>query len=386
MPPATEKLGVIAQGPPTEPTDHRPLLDWFHRHQRALPWRTHPSLYATVVSEIMLQQTQVATVLPYFDRWMTAFPGFAALSAADESAVLRQWEGLGYYRRARFLHRLAQEWVALPEAERPTTAAQWLKLTGIGRYTAAAIASIHFGEPVAVVDGNVVRVLARLFALETTFPSNAAAVEAVRPLADRLIRNCPHPGDWNQALMELGATVCQRGQPQCLLCPLKPHCAAARGGLAAELPRLAPKPTTTVTVERLLLHRADGHSLLRQIPNNARRLAGLWEIPTRAAVTTLVGPLAPPADCPPATSATTTRPNLTQKRAIANERITECFFTIEVEGPPTPESTLPEQLSPQLTLPDGFAWIPADQLPALTLAGPHRRALQKLLTILQAPE
>src|SRR5688572_1441670 len=193
------------------------LLGWYRAHARTLPWRQQPSLYKTVVSEFMLQQTQVKTVLPYFARWLEALPDFAALAAADEARVLKLWEGLGYYSRARNLHRLAQIIAALPAP--PRTAAEWRELPGVGPYTAAAITSISFATPAACVDGNVVRILARLTADATLYRDSGTAAKAFTPLADALLP-VAHPGAHNQAMMELGATVCFRQNPLCLTCPV----------------------------------------------------------------------------------------------------------------------------------------------------------------------
>src|SRR5687767_12529000 len=154
------------------------LLEWYRTHARPLPWRESPSVYKTVVSEFMLQQTQVKTVLPYFARWLEALPDFASLAAADEARVLRLWEGLGYYSRARNLHRLSRALVALPSI--PRTAAEWQELPGVGPYTAAAITSISFAAPVACVDGNVVRILARLTADGTEFRDSASDRKSTR--------------------------------------------------------------------------------------------------------------------------------------------------------------------------------------------------------------
>ncbi|HTJ79922.1 MAG TPA: A/G-specific adenine glycosylase, partial [Rariglobus sp.] len=212
------------------------LLAWYRTHQRTLPWRTAPSLYKTVVSELMLQQTQVKTVLPYFARWLEAFPDFASLAAASEDRVLKLWEGLGYYSRARNLHKVAQAVAAWPAPRRTT--ADWLELPGIGPYTAAAITSISFGTPAAVVDGNVVRILARLTADDTAYRDSASAAKVYTPLADALL-NHAHPGDHNQAMMELGATICFRQNPLCTVCPVREFCAAARRGDPESYPKLA---------------------------------------------------------------------------------------------------------------------------------------------------
>lgn len=214
------------------------LLAWYRRHARRLPWREQPSLYRTVVSEFMLQQTQVKTVLPYFERWMATLPDFAALAAAPEAQVLKLWEGLGYYTRARNLHRLARVVVDLPEP--PRTPEAWRELPGVGPYTAAAVTSIAFGASAACVDGNVVRILARLSADGTSFRDGTAAAKRFAPLAAALL-SARHPGDHNQAMMELGATVCVRQKPACLLCPVRAFCAAARTGDPTAYPRLAPR-------------------------------------------------------------------------------------------------------------------------------------------------
>jgi A/G-specific adenine glycosylase len=242
---------------------HAALHGWYRVHQRRLPWRTEPSLYKTVVSEFMLQQTQVATVLPFFDRWLRALPDFAALAAAPETKVLKLWEGLGYYSRARNLHRLARALAALPAP--PRTAAEWRELPGVGPYTSAAIASIAHGEPAAVVDGNVVRILARLTDEPKRFRDGTEAVKHFTPLADALIEGAP-PGDHNQAMMELGATVCSRRKPLCLTCPVADFCAARRTGREESVPRLAPKRIEQKSVlrtfclerGRLLLRRGGG--------------------------------------------------------------------------------------------------------------------------------
>ena len=326
------------------------LLGWYDAHARALPWRQQPSLYRTVVSEFMLQQTQVATVLPYFTRWLAAFPDFEALARADEATVLKLWEGLGYYNRARNLRRLAQTWVALPSAQRPATAEAWRKMPGVGPYTAAAIASIAHGEPVAVVDGNVVRVLARVSGETRAFTGNAAAVAAFRPLAVALIAGVERPGDYNQALMELGATVCRKAEPTCLLCPLRPLCESAADPVAAaSIPRIERRRAVERTVSRLVC-RSGGAVWLRQ-HGKARRLSGLWEFPEVPA--------------PPAGAALL----FEGRRGIANERIREYFYAVD---------PLPEVMADL----SGGQWVPVADLDALAMTGPHRKWLPKILSAL----
>ncbi len=218
------------------------LLDWYDGNRRDLPWRCEPEPYRVWVSEIMLQQTRVAAVLEHYARWMERFPTVHDLAKAREQTVLALWSGLGYYHRARRMHQAAKVIVRERNGEFPISAEAWRELPGIGRYTAAAIASIAFGEPVAVVDGNVERVLNRLFGSSMNGEGNWQRAEA---LLDRA-----RPGDFNQAMMELGATVCTPRAPQCLICPLinlvrYPRCrgsqAAAQAQTQAGALRLRPQ-------------------------------------------------------------------------------------------------------------------------------------------------
>ncbi|MDP2137494.1 MAG: A/G-specific adenine glycosylase, partial [Candidatus Didemnitutus sp.] len=224
------------------------LHGWYRVHHRKLPWRDSPSLYKTVVSELMLQQTQVVTVLPYFERWVRELPDFASLAAAPEAKVMKLWEGLGYYARARNLHRLARTFVAAKTP--PRTPVEWRELPGIGPYSAAAITSIAFDEPAAVVDGNVVRILARLTNSTRVFRDGSAAVKQFTALAGSLITGS-HPGTHNQAMMELGATLCVRQNPRCTACPVRRFCAGRREGEPERLPRLKPKVSEKKAVARV---------------------------------------------------------------------------------------------------------------------------------------
>jgi A/G-specific adenine glycosylase len=252
------------------------LRKWYRQNARPLPWREAPSLYKTVVSEFMLQQTQVKTVLPYFARWLAELPDFEALAAAEPARVLKLWEGLGYYSRARNLHRLAQAVAALPQP--PESPAAWRELPGVGPYTAAAISSIAGGARVACVDGNVVRILARLTADEREFRDGASAAKAFAPLADALIP-AESPGDHNQAMMELGATVCTRGNPRCPDCPVRRFCAGYHSGQPEAFPRLIRRPTEEIAVVRVWSERGSA-LLLHRAAGDARRLAHLHELPT----------------------------------------------------------------------------------------------------------
>ena len=230
-----------------------------------LPWRRDADPYRTWVSEIMLQQTRVAAVLEHYARWMERFPTVQSLAAAREQTVLAMWSGLGYYHRARRLHQAAKVIIRERKGEFPRTAEEWLELPGIGRYTAAAIASIAFGEAVAVVDGNVERVLARMFGASLKAEGKWQQAEA---LLDR-----SRPGDFNQAMMELGATICTPRAPQCLLCPLIAWC-ATRG---VEEPKTQPARHRR-QVHYALARKGDSILLVRR-PADTKRMAGMWELP-----------------------------------------------------------------------------------------------------------
>ena len=243
----------------------RALLRWYERNRRDLPWRRDADPYHVWVSEIMLQQTRVAAVLGHYARFMRRFPTVRALAVARESSVLAVWSGLGYYHRARRMHQAAKLIVRERLGDFPSTAQDWLTLPGIGRYTAAAIASIAFGEVVAAVDGNVERVLGRMF-------GPAIGREGVWLRADALLDR-KRPGDFNQAMMELGATLCTPRAPQCPQCPLN-HWCQARG---AEV--LQPQaPRKRKTLHYALVEKNDS-VLLVQRPADASLMAEMWELP-----------------------------------------------------------------------------------------------------------
>ena len=251
------------------------LLAWYAVNARTLPWRGHPDPYAVWVSEIMLQQTQVDTVSPYFERWMARFPTLEALAAASEQEVLALWEGLGYYSRARNLWRAARQvWEA--GGQMPRTAADLALLPGVGRYTAAAIASMAFGQDEAALDGNIRRVLARIF--NVTLP--ARSPEGERQLWALAQQHLPpgRAGDYNQALMDLGSQICTPRAPACLVCPLQALCQAAALGLQAERPVMSARPPVPLwTVTAAVIWRAD-RVLIARRPSRGL-LGGLWEFP-----------------------------------------------------------------------------------------------------------
>jgi A/G-specific adenine glycosylase len=325
------------------------LHAWYRVHHRKLPWRDTPSLYKTVVSEFMLQQTQVATVLPYFDRWLRELPDFSVLAAAPEAKVMKLWEGLGYYSRARNLHKLAQAYMAAPT--KPRTPAEWRELPGIGPYTAAAITSISFDEPAAVVDGNVVRILARLAGEGRLFRDGTEAVKFFTPLADALVIGS-NPGEHNQAMMELGATVCLRQNPQCLICPVAGFCVARATDTPEKFPRLKPKLIEQKTVTRVWCeHR--GKLLLRRGHAKAKRLAGLHELPEAAGL-----------GVKPAAKSLL----VIKRRAITRFQITESIFSVKPTG----------VLLKHIAKDESLEWVPLKQLDHVTLSGPHRRWIGEL--------
>lgn len=242
------------------------LLAWFDRHKRDLPWRKDRDPYRVWLSEVMLQQTRVAAVREHYLRFLKRFPTIQKLAAARESSVLAAWSGLGYYRRARMLHAAARKAVGELAGEFPGSAAELRALPGIGRYTAAAVASIAFGEPVAVVDGNVERVLQRL-------SGTPIVGEAIWRRAQELL-DPERPGDFNQALMELGATVCLPRQPKCLLCPVSDLC-ATRG----ELPAVGRPIRQRKREIHYALDRRDDSVFLVQRPPTVTLMPGMWELP-----------------------------------------------------------------------------------------------------------
>lgn len=250
--------------------DTAALLAWYRAHRRRLPWREEVSPYRTLVSELMLQQTRVDTVLPYFERFMTAFPSVDALARAPLEQVLVHWSGLGYYSRARNLHAAAQ--VVSAQGGFPRSVEGLRALPGVGPYTAGAVASIALGLDTPLVDGNVERVLCRQLALAED-PKRIrgrlwAEAEALLPLGEA--------GDFNQALMELGATVCTPVRPRCLLCPVRGSCAGV--GDPERYPQKAPRPEVPTVAAVAALVRRDGAILLARRPETGL-LAGLWEPP-----------------------------------------------------------------------------------------------------------
>jgi A/G-specific adenine glycosylase len=330
--------------PPPTPDLHaiaRDLERWFTNHGKDYPWRQTQDPYAILVSEFMLQQTQITTVLDrgYYQRWLTTFPDFKTLASASETAILSAWEGLGYYRRAHNLQKLAQAVVRDHAGIFPRQPETILALPGIGPYTAGAVASFAFGLPEPIVDGNVARVLSRLFNDPTPIDSRSGLTSLWQRARD-LVSSATHPATFNSALMELGQTHCRTGQPSCLLCPIQPHC---RATTPASLPVKAKRTTLTDVTERVFfLHTPAGILLEKE---TGTRRTGLWKLP------------ALPTDLP-------TPPVLLKSQY----GITRYRVALWVHAPPHP---LPESPTTQfITLAD---------LPQTPIPSPYRRALTALL-------
>ncbi len=256
------------------------LTDWYRRRRRDLPWRRTRDPYRIWVSEIMLQQTRVEAVIPYYERFLERFPTIAALAAAPEQDVLERWAGLGYYRRARQLQAAARRVVEEHAGRLPADHAAIRALPGIGDYTSAAVASIAFGLPFAALDGNVMRVLTRFHAdsRDIAQPSTRKALQAA---AQRWIEELPaaDAGDFNQAMMELGATVCTPRSPKCLLCPLARDCRGRAEGLQERLPVKSRREKVERLEMAVALVRRGASLLMRRRPDHEQIMPGFWELP-----------------------------------------------------------------------------------------------------------
>jgi A/G-specific adenine glycosylase len=256
------------------------LVAWYRRHRRALPWRETRDPYRIWVSEIMLQQTRVSAVIPYYERFLDRFPTVAALAAAPEQELLECWSGLGYYRRARQMQQAARRVASERGGIFPDSYEALLGLPGIGSYTAAAIASIAFGRPHAVVDGNVIRVLTRLYD-DGRDVTRSATRSALAARAQQMLE-CVGGGEYglfNQAVMELGAMVCTPRGPRCLICPVSEHCVAFRHGSQLDRPRKKAKEKAVRLDVAVALVRRGARLLMRQRPADAAIMPGFWELP-----------------------------------------------------------------------------------------------------------
>ena len=267
----------------------RRLLAWYRRHARDLPWRRSGDPYRIWVSEIMLQQTTVATVRGYFERFIAALPTVEALAAADEDAVLRLWEGLGYYRRARQLHRAAKIVVAEHQGRFPSNAEQVRRLPGIGRYTAGAILSIAFDAPEPILEANTIRLLSRLLAYAGDTHSTAG--QRLLWNAAQTLLPARGAGEFNQALMELGSQICRPRDPECLRCPLMAQCPTFRDRLQEKIPAARRKPRIEAVREAAIVVRRRGRILLVRRAAH-ERWAGLWDFPRVACDSADISPAA----------------------------------------------------------------------------------------------
>ena len=317
----------------------RLLLDWYARGHRDLPWRNTRDPYAIWVSEIMLQQTRAQAVIPYYQRFLERFPTAAALAAAAEEEVLALWSGLGYYSRARNLRLAAQQIAAAGGFPRDYAAIR--ALPGVGDYTAAAVGSIAFDLPFAVLDGNVLRVVARV-ANDASDISSSRTRERFREIAQRWL-DAREPGHFNQALMELGATVCLPRKPLCLVCPLAVCCRARQEGTTAQLPVKLRKTEPVRLGGVLLVVRNRGRVLLRQRDRTASRMAGFWDLPA-------------PEDLPAA--------KLGPRVGEIRHTITHHHYRLEVRNA---TAALPKR--------EGFRWFAIAQLKGIPCSTTARKAL-----------
>ncbi len=338
-----------------------PLLAWFDSAKRDLPWRRTKDPYAIWLSEVMLQQTQVVTVIPYYQRFLARFPDVRALAAAPLPELLSLWSGLGYYSRARNLHRCAQQVVQEHGGAFPRTAAALRELPGFGRYTAGAVASIAFGEATPLVDGNVARVLSRLFVVEGA-PGDKAREAKLWALAEQLVPG-ERPGDLNQALMELGALVCRTDNPTCLLCPLRERCGALKAGRVAQLPPPRVRaPRKSLRYASAVWTRGEAVLLARREEKGL--FGGLWELPCALVAE-------PSGDFAGALAALGAKPGKelgAVKRALTHRELELRLFAVSGRAPKAP--------------PPGYCeltWATAEQAKGLGMSSAMQHALKAAL-------
>ena len=342
------------------------LMDWFDTHKRDLPWRTESPRdpYKVWVSEIMLQQTRVEAVKAYYTNWMEHFPDIPSLAAAEEDEVVRQWQGLGYYSRARNLHTAVREVMATYGGRVPETREEIRKLKGIGDYTAGAILSMAYGKRETAVDGNALRVFARVYRIKENILS--AKVKKEITALVRVRQDAARPGDFNEALMDLGATVCIPGQPRCEVCPLSSVCKAKAAGKEAEIPLRVKKKEVPVESVTVFVMRAGELYLLHRRPSKGL-LAGMWEFPN------CVG------------EGGQGKKALTAELAAIGVRVEEVsgpvkqirhVFSHKVWQMSVYEARAAKDVISPLVVPSGWRWVPVTELADFNLAGPHNRILR----------
>jgi A/G-specific adenine glycosylase len=340
---------------------------WFAHAHRELPFRNGNNPYATWVSEIMLQQTQVKTVIPYFSRWMHRFPNITTLAAASESEVLSSWQGLGYYSRARNLHLAAKQLVAEYQAELPRDPKALLRLPGIGRYTAGAIASIAYNLPEPIVDGNVIRVLTRLDARHGN-PRVRPLSEALWSRAETLVK-ISEPSRFNQGLMELGALVCTPQNPACAVCPLLSECRGRSQNLIDQLPELPKRSRVVVRHVVVLFARRANTVLLRQQPPSAIHWSRMFVLPY--VESTATEPLERVAEVVTYAKHLHGRARLVTTKPLVTIRYPITRFRFEAEvyavaNIPTNAKTV--------------QYYPLSEIDSLAVPAPHRKLITRLLS------
>lgn len=346
------------------------LYPWYLEHHRPLPWRSTTDPYRIWVSEIMLQQTRVDVVKPYFERFLAAFPHVAALAAADEQVVLKCWEGLGYYARCRNMHRTARRIVTHHDGRFPETFEEMVALPGIGRSTAGAVLSFTAGAVLPILDGNVRRALVRL-SEEQEDPRSSVAERRLWALADALVRGAPDPGLHNQAIMELGALVCTPRTPACHACPIRHACAARAAGAETRLPvRAQRKPLPHHDIAAVVLQDEAGRIYVQRRPPEGL-LGGLWEFPggkredgeslEETAIRELAEELGVEIEL---------REKITTiEHAYSHFRITLHAFRGRITGG-----------DPQPTAATAWAWVPRGELDAYAFPAANRRVVEMVLS------
>lgn len=370
-PPTDVKFINSTSDTPNTSCLRRALLRWYDRHHRKLPWRVArgapPNPYHTLVSEAMLQQTQVATVVDYFQRFVARFPTLRSLAQADEQQVLRLWQGLGYYRRARHLHAAAKRIIQDYDGQVPGEVEQLMTLPGVGRYTAGAIASIAFHRRAAVLDGNVTRVLTRWYAIDK--PTDAPAViKKLWGLAQRLVPP-RRPGDFNQAIMELGATVCLPQNPRCGDCPVAKQCQANTWGMADRLPVTAPRRPPRQVTHHVVAMQRNGRYLFEQRPDKGL-WSKMWQMPTVEAPTRPMGPARLRRWVQESFNLTTPLPRrIEQFEHVTTHRVIQFVLWHT-------------QVQSGRLLPRAGQWRPLNRLDELPLSNPQRRATGIIMGVL----
>jgi A/G-specific adenine glycosylase len=370
LPPATPKLKAERRSFPARKVRALvpALLAWFAHSARDLPWRRTRDPYAVWISEIMLQQTQVKTVIPYWERWMRALPGIRDLAEATPETIHKLWEGLGYYTRVRNLQKAARQIIANHAGRFPRDYKAILDLPGIGRYTAGAISSIAFNEPQPILDGNVIRVLTRLFGIATN-PREKSTNEKLWHLAEQLVLQahattselaCSH---LNQSLMELGAIICTPRQPNCAQCPVQRHCAARRTGRIDQLPNLGVRAPATARRFAAFVIERRGRFLVRQRPAGVVN-AHLWEFPN-VEITARSPGLKVIAQNELGLALTSV-----EKLCVIKHTITRYRITLE-----TWRANLKH--SPRKSAPD-VSWLTPAELSALAFTSAHRKVLGEI--------